>query len=231
MQVQQTQLLNFTKPYRDAMPQLHALTILAISLIAISASAPRNVKDVTMKSRFISVVLVGLLASAGCASFAQSTPADGTRTPMMGASGPMHHGPMGMRGHMDPAKMTALVAKRLADLKAKLKLTADQEAGWIVFTNAVKPSAAMDKKHLDRAELAKLTTPERIDKMRAVRAERQVAMNAEMDKRNDAVKIFYAILHADQKQIFDAEHARMGQRHQGEHRNRRDGHGSAANHG
>lgn len=75
----------------------------------------------------------------------------------------------------------------------------------------------MDHKRPDRAEMDKLTTPERIDKIRALRAQHMADRNATMDKRDDATKAFYAVLSADQKKIFDAEHARMG-RHHGEHR-------------
>ena len=137
---------------------------------------------------------------------------------MMGMGAPMQQGgPMGMRGKMDPSRMEAMMAKRHAEMKAKLKITADQEGAWTSFTAAMKPPAAMDHKRPDRAEMDKLTTPERIDKMRAMRAERMTAMNAAMDKREDATKTFYAALNADQKKVFDAEHARMGS-HRGGHR-------------
>lgn len=61
-----------------------------------------------------------------------------------------------------------------------------------------------DMKHPDRAEMDKLTTPERIDKMRALRTQR----DAEMDKRADATKAFYATLTPEQKKVFDANTAR-----------------------
>jgi hypothetical protein len=41
------------------------------------------------------------------------------------------------------------------------------------------------------------------------------AMNASMDKREEATKTFYAALNAEQKKIFDSEHARMGAPHGG----------------
>jgi Spy/CpxP family protein refolding chaperone len=185
-----------------------------------------------MKSGFKSLVLTGLLASAGFATFAQTAPAPDAATspPMMGASGPrggMGHGGglMGMRGQMDPAKMEAMVAKHHAELKAKLKITADQEGAWTTFTAAMKPPAGwMDHKRPDRAEMDKLTTPERIDKMHALRTQHMADMNAAMDKRGDVTKAFYAVLNADQKKIFDAEHARIGGR-RGEHRHGDGGHG------
>ena len=154
-----------------------------------------------MKSTsFKSLVMVGLLAAAG-ATMAQPGSAQGG----------------GMRERMDPAKMDAMVAKRHDALKTQLKLTAEQEPAWTTFTPAMKPANRAEMKRPDRAELDKLPTPERIDKMRALRNERMAAMNAEMDKREDATKAFYATLNADQKKTFDSAHARMG-RHHGEHR-------------
>ncbi len=171
-----------------------------------------------MKSTFKSLALAGLLASAGFVAVAQPMGQGAAGMPMMGASSPMQPGSkMGMRASRDPARMEAMMAKRHADLKAKLKLTAEQEGAWTTFTAAMKPPARLDTKYPDRAEMDKLTTPERIDKMRALRAEHMTAMNATMDKREDATKAFYAALNADQKKVFDAEHARMGGRH-GEHR-------------
>lgn len=56
----------------------------------------------------------------------------------------------------------------------------------------------------DYAELAKLPTPERIDKMKALRTEHMNAMNAAMDKHADATKAFYATLTPEQQKVFDA---------------------------
>lgn len=175
-----------------------------------------------MHTRFHSFVLAGLMAGAGFAAMAQPAGGpDGAGRPMAGASGPMG-GQRGMHGRMDPAKMEAMMTKRHDALKAKLKLTPEQEGAWTAFSAAMKPPAVSDMKRPDRAELDKLTTPERIDKMRALRHERTTAMNAAMEKREDAIKTFYAALNSDQKKIFDTEHARMGAMH-GEHRGPRGG--------
>jgi protein CpxP len=184
-----------------------------------------------MKSGIKTLVLVSMLASAGFATFAQTTaPATDTR-PAMASAGTAHgdgmerHDNMVKRGqHMDPAKMEAMVAKRQAEMKTKLKITADQEGAWATFTTAMKPpSDWMDHKRTDRAEMDKLTTPERIDKMHALRVQHMADRSAAMDKRNDATKAFYTVLNADQKKTFDAEHARMGG-HRGEHRRGAGGH-------
>ena len=178
-----------------------------------------------MKSALKSLVIAGLLASAGFATVAQPMGPGGAGGPMMGASSPMQQGgKMGMRGKMDSSRMETMMAKRQAELKAKLKLSGEQEAAWTTFTTTMKPPAAMDHKRPDRAEMDKLTTPERIDKMHALRTERMATMNAAMDKREEATKALYAVLNADQKKVFDAEHARMGDR-QGGRRGGPDGHG------
>ena len=153
-----------------------------------------------MKTAFKSLIVAGLLATAGFAAYSQGPGG------MMGHDG-------GHMGRMDPAKMEQMVAKRAADLKAKLNITPAQEGAWTAFTTSMKPSGAMGANRPDHAELAKLTTPERIDKMQALHTQRMADMNAEMTKHNDATKTFYATLTAEQKKVFDAEHAKMGGRH------------------
>jgi len=158
-----------------------------------------------MKSYFKPLLIAGLLATAGFAAISQ---------PMGGAD---HAGPMGAMhegsghehmGKMDPAKMQAWMEKRQAALKAKLKLTPAQEGAWTTYTAAMKPPADMMAKRAEHEELAKLPTPERIDKMKALRSQHMTDMNAEMDKRGDATKAFYATLTPEQQKTFDA--AAMG---------------------
>jgi Spy/CpxP family protein refolding chaperone len=146
-----------------------------------------------MKKWIHSLVIAGAMATVGSAAFAQ-----------------MDAGPMGHDGgHRDPAKMAQMHAKHLSELKAKLKITANQEAAWNTFADSMKPPANMSGKRPDPAELDKLTTPERIDKMRALHKEHMAAMEAEMDKRAEATKTFYAALSPEQQKVFDAEHAKM----------------------
>lgn len=128
----------------------------------------------------------------------------------------MHHPEGGMHGmHANPEKMQSMHAKHLAELKAKLKITTAQEGAWATFTTEMKPPARPDMKRPDRAEMEKLSTPERMDAMRKFRTERMAEMNAEMDKRDAAVKAFYGTLTPEQKKVFDSEHSRMeGRMHQ-----------------
>ena len=177
-----------------------------------------------MKSGITSLVLAGLLASAGFATFAQTTAPEASQAPAMAASGSKHRS-MGMYGKQDSAKREAMFAKRIAELKTKLKITSDQEGAWTSFTTAMKPSARMDHQRPDRAEMEKLTTPERIDKMRALRTQHMTERSAAMDKRSEATKTLYAALNAEQKKTFDAMHTSMG-RHHGEHRGMHRGDGT-----
>ena len=109
-----------------------------------------------------------------------------------------------------------MLAKHHAEFKAKLKITGDQEGAWTTFTAAMKPPAHIDHKRPDGAEMEKLNTLERIDRMRALRTQHMTDMNSAMDQRDDATKAFYAVLSADQKKVFDAEYVHMS-RH-GEYR-------------
>lgn len=117
------------------------------------------------------------------------------------------------QGHgVDPARRAERVNRHLADLKQKLQITSGQEGAWNSFATAMQPSTTLQRP--DRQALGAMTTPERIDQMRAMRDRR----NAEMDRRADAAKAFYAQLSPEQKKTFDSETARMFQgRHHGPH--------------
>lgn len=171
-----------------------------------------------MKSVFKPLVVSALLATAGFAAWSQA-PAMGERGAMMGAGATMHEGMGGHHrmGKMDPAKMQSWMDKRNAELKARLKLTPAQEGAWTTYVAARTPPADMLAKRTahraERAELAKLPTPERIDKMKVLRNQRMSEMGAVMDKHGDATKTFYATLTADQQKVFDANgmHKRAGE--------------------
>lgn len=136
------------------------------------------------RTPFKSLVLAGLLATLGAASFAADAP-----PPPPAAAATAKH---------DPAKMQEHMQKRQADLKAKLKLTAAQESAWTTFSASMQPPPHPPRP--DKAAMEKLTTPERIDKMRAMHAEH----GAQMDKRAEATKAFYAVLSPEQQKVFDA---------------------------
>ena len=159
----------------------------------------------SLKANFKPLLLAGLMAGAAMSALAQTPPAG-----PMGGPGVEHRGMMRNHGPMDLAKMQAMVAQRQAALKETLKITPAQEGAWTTFTSTMQPSADMHKRRMEmRAEMDKLTTPERIDKMRALHTQR----DAEMDRRSNATKSFYAALNPEQQKVFDAQPMRGGWGH------------------
>jgi hypothetical protein len=152
-------------------------------------------------------VTLALLAGVGLAS-AQAQQA----APQAAQAGPAASAPKAHK--YDPAKRAERINKRLADLHAKLQLSQGQEYAWSQFAATFQPPATPPQRP-DRAAFEAMTTPERIDQMRAMRDRRQV----EMDRRAEATKAFYAQLTPEQKKTFDAESLRMFKRgHGGMHR-------------
>ena len=175
------------------MRQIHARRKLVFNLMpVVCIQGFYDRKGIDMASICKPLLLAAVLASTGLAAQAQSSGA--------GEPGAMHH-----MARMDPAKMQEMMAKRQAELKEQLKLSAAQEAAWATYANATQPPAAMaarmdpgqrKKMHDD---MQKLTTPERIDRMNAMKAQR----DAEMSRRGEATKVFYAALTAEQQKVFD----------------------------
>lgn len=163
-----------------------------------------------MKTHFKTLIIASMLAGAGFSAFAYKDKDGGH---MMDGSPRMERGQ-----RMDPAKMEEMHAKRSADLKGKLKITAAQESTWNSFATAMKPPAHDTQKRPDRAELEKLSTPERLDQMRTIRTQHMADMQAAMNKRDDATKALYAVLSPEQKKLFDAEHSRRGGHQGGKHK-------------
>ena len=160
---------------------------------------------------FNGLVLAGLLVTVGSSAMAQTpTPAAPATQSAAGQQADSHGGHR-MGGRHDPAKMQAWIAKRQAELKTKLKIMPAQEGAWTSFTAAVQPPPQMGQRPTSeqRAGFDKLTTPERIDQLRAMRTQRMADMTAAMDKRGEATKVFYAALSPEQQKTFDAEHIKM----------------------
>lgn len=106
-------------------------------------------------------------------------------------------------------RLAARHERHLADLKRALALTPAQESAWTRFTEAMQPPprpAAWPA----RGEFERLTTPERLERLQAMKAER----DAHMARRADATRAFYAALDPAQQKTFDAETLRhLRERH------------------
>jgi hypothetical protein len=89
--------------------------------------------------------------------------------------------------------------QRHAALHDKLKLNAEQEAAWQNYTTATMKN--LTPPNWNPAEMAKLTAPDRMEKMLERMRERESQMTAQLN----ALKTFYATLSPEQQKIFNAE--------------------------
>lgn len=158
-----------------------------------------------MKASLKPLLLAALLASAALPALAE--PAGGP------AAAPCAVKADGERHAYRQARWQDRVARRAAELKTELKLSAEQETAWTTYLAAMKPPA--DAATPQRSDLAQLTTPERLDRMRSLRQQRDAAF----EQREAATRTFYGALNTEQKKIFDERTARMHRhgrhRHQG----------------
>ena len=158
-----------------------------------------------MKSIRRHLITTGLLAGFAVVSMAQSAaPVDAPRAAHMQKMHAQHAGQH---------------AQHLAELKSKLNLSTSQESAWQIFEQSMQRPD--HKGSPDRAAFEKMTTPERIDQMQALKAQR----DARMQQHAEATKTFYAQLNPEQKKIFDAQNMaamgsgmqRMRHEHHGQH--------------
>lgn len=146
-----------------------------------------------MKSLHKSLLTAGLLATLGLGAIAQTATAPAPVTPQRAEV-------QAQRGQDAQQRKERFEQRRLQKLerfKQKLAITAAQEGAWNQWVNALKPEPRLQRP--SRNELIRMDTPQRIDRLRALRAEHM----ARMDRRDEATKAFYAALNADQKKVFD----------------------------
>lgn len=118
---------------------------------------------------------------------------------------------------MPAAEMPARWRDAVAQFKQKLHLTPAQEAAWTQYQEAMHaPQHARLGMPEDSKTLQSLTTPERIDRMRALREQRAAAM----DKHGEATKAFYAQLDSAQQKTFDSQMQHMMGRMHDQHQRR-----------
>lgn len=160
------------------------------------------------------LALAALTASLGTGVLAQQP------TPATGA--PQASGMRAEARHGDPAlreqHRAQRQAQRMAMFRQQLQITPQQEGAWNAWMQAMQPAQVQRP---NRVEFARMTTPERIDRMRTVRSQRM----AMLDRRGEATKAFYATLSADQKRTFDEQGLRFARG------GMRDGKGPRGHHG
>jgi ABC-type uncharacterized transport system ATPase component len=106
------------------------------------------------------------------------------------------------------AKMAEHRAQREQKLHDALKLSGSQEQAWTTFVASMKP--AEHQQHWDHAAFAKLSAPQRMQKMIDLSKQRTAAMESHLA----ALNSFYATLSPEQQKVFD-EQTRHGMGHHG----------------
>lgn len=143
-------------------------------------------------SRIAVLAAFSLLVVAGPAGAQPAPP------PAMGA----------MHGMPDPAAMKAKMAEHMAqmdkDMHVILRLKPEQETAWRAFRDAMHPQGAHGM--MQAAPKGPQTTPQRLDEMNRLAAERQ----ARHAKTEAATRAFYAALSPEQQAVFDALHRMQG---------------------
>jgi protein CpxP len=157
-----------------------------------------------MKTRMTPLSTAMLAASLLLATSTLSTPA------LAAPPEPPHGAAPEMQGDHKTNRLAGRQAerweKRMADLHASLKLTPTQAPAWDTFHAAVKPparAAQPEREDGRRGDWAKLKTPDRLDRLRAWRQERETAAT----QRDEATRTFYATLNPEQQKTFDARTA------------------------
>lgn len=166
-----------------------------------------------MQSFVKPLLITALLASSAMLAQAQM-PSTG--------HGMMSAHAQGGYGRMDPARMQERMAAHQTELKAKLQLSAAQEPAWANYLAAMQPSGEHKRMNRDERrkmheEMQSLTTPQRLDRMAAMKAER----DAQMHRRQQATRDFYDALTPQQQKVFDASTlmgGNRGKRMGGQHR-------------
>ena len=161
--------------------------------------------------KFKTIAAATVLAVCGIGAQAQTPPAAPPANmvrPMPGADG-------GMMRERIQQHMQQRMQHRMESLKRILQVTPNQEPAWDTFAAAMRPAHPMMQWH-QRGEFEHLATPERIDRLRQLRTER----DAEMDRRGEATKVFYAQLTPAQQKAFDEISLKLlkgGHGHRGRH--------------
>jgi len=156
----------------------------------------RRAFAVTAAATAITALSFGALAQ-NVGTPAQPAPAASAAKPQVQAP---RHDPQRHAQRME--RMQQRIAEHQSRLKDSLQLRPEQETAWNDFLAKTKPAARpAGGERLSRADWAKLSTPQRLDRLDAMKAER----DRQMSQRHDAIRQFYAQLTPPQQKAFDAQ--------------------------
>lgn len=100
------------------------------------------------------------------------------------------------------ARMAERHQQRMEQLKTRLQLSPEQEPAWRAFQARMTPPQRQDYgQRGERPDFAAMSTPQRIERMKAWQAQRQTAQ----EQRMDATLAFYQALNPSQQRVFDQD--------------------------
>lgn len=151
----------------------------------------------------IYAVAAGLVAGVALAVAAvtHAQPFGGMGPGFAHGMGPGH----GAMANVDPSTM---VDSRLADLKAQLKITAEQDSAWRAFADAAKQQASGMQALRAQMQAGSGTAPERMAQRASAMQQRAAGM-ATIAKAFDAL---YGVLTPEQRTLADQHFGTMGPR-------------------
>ncbi|MBD9403015.1 Spy/CpxP family protein refolding chaperone [Comamonas sp. CMM02] len=165
--------------------------------------------------RFQRTLTATVAAAALAGTFALSANA---QTAQPAVSAPAHSAVQHSPRHTAP-DFAKFHAERTERMKTLLQIQPNQQAAWDKYAKAITPEPRT-KAHGERADLRKLTTPERLDLAQKLRKER----SAKAEQRDQATRSFYSSLNPSQQKAFDELTARHpGKHHAGSGAKRMDG--------
>lgn len=153
------------------------------------------------KRTWIATVLATAIVGLSATAIAQNTAPPTQAAPTaQSAPGAHDHGKHAERQAKRMERMKARMAERQAQLKQNLQLAPAQEPAWNAFVARMQPQAPTGQPG-GREAWTGLTTPERLARMEAMKAQRDQTMS----QRHDAIRSFYAQLTPEQQKTFDAQ--------------------------
>ena len=172
------------------------------------------------KHLVIAFTAAGLLGAAVGAKAQTSTPAEGRHGHAMTQEQrtAKHAEWQAKRGERH-AKMAQKRAEHQAKLRDALKLNAQQQPAWDAFVASRTPpqraQGGQRGARPDRAEFAKLSAPQRMERRIAMHKQRTERMQARLA----ALNSFYAVLSPEQRKTFDEQSKgqRGGRHHHQQH--------------
>jgi periplasmic protein CpxP/Spy len=156
----------------------------------------------------IALSLACVAASIPVLTYAQNAPDT--------AANQEHHTQKRMGEHhkATPEQRAERVTQHLAKMKSLLQITPQQESSWQTFTSTMQSLYTNHKQErMDKAAIQNMTTPQKLDAMRAHRIQRM----EKADQRDIAIKNLYAALSPEQQKTMDTHMQKMKKR-MGHHR-------------